>query len=233
MSAIVVAVCLSVSAIAHEGHQHSQHAKMDMGPNGGTLQTVGTTKIETVIQPQGIMFTILDAHGKPVATPQAKGTLKLKVGDSPKEYTYPLAALKNQAIGIAVDLSKVEGHMLHMNVELTGAGPQPLSFHAMGKVGGGDQLPDQYLAKFYAAKGEEVRPGVFKATLADTKAIAAQKVCPVMDEPLGGMGTPLKVDVKGKAVFICCAGCAKKLAAEPDKFLQQLAKAGIQPPAMK
>jgi YHS domain-containing protein len=255
---------------------------MDMGPNGGTLQTVGTTKIETVIQPKGIMFTILDAHGKPVATPQAKGTLKLKVGDSPKEYTYPLAALKNQAIGIAVDLSKVEGHMLHMNVELTGAGPQPLSFHALGKVGGGDQLsdavlislqgvcpvsgqklgsmgatpkvvvngkplficcagckskvessPDQYLAKFYGAKGEEVRPGVFKATLADTKAIAAQKVCPVMDEPLGGMGTPLKVDVKGKAVFICCAGCAKKLAAESDKYLQQLAKAGIQPPAMK
>ena len=53
-----------------------------------------------------------------------------------------------------------------------------------------------------------------------------------MDEPLGGMGTPLKVDVKGKAVFICCAGCAKKLAAEPDKYLLQLAKAGIKPPAM-
>ncbi|HBE68641.1 MAG TPA: hypothetical protein DDW52_10890 [Planctomycetaceae bacterium] len=93
--------------------------------------------------------------------------------------------------------------------------------------------PDEYLAKYYSAKGKEVRPGVFEATLADADAIAAQKKCPVMDEELGGMGAPQKVNVKGKSVYICCAGCAKKLHAEPDKYLAMLAKQGITPPEFK
>lgn len=277
---LLVVALLSTNASSQEAHLHGNHAKSDLGPSGGKVQTVGTTKVETIIRPGGIAFTVLDAHGNPVAATSASGKLKLKVGTGTKEYTYDLKPLKNHAIGVVVNLKKVEGHMLHMNVALTGFGSQPLSFHAMGKLGelsdsvlvslqgvcpvSGQKLgsmgtppkimvkgkplficcagckgkleasPDQYLAKFYGpTKGEEVRPGIFKATLADTRAIAAQKTCPVMDEPLGGMGTPLKVDVKGKAVFICCAGCAKKLNAAPEKYLQQLADAGIQPPAMK
>ena len=61
--------------------------------------------------------------------------------------------------------------------------------------------------------------------------IAAQKTCPVMDEPLGGMGVPGKVNVNGKAVYICCPGCAKKLAADPDKYLAALKAKGVTPPA--
>jgi len=95
------------------------------------------------------------------------------------------------------------------------------------------QSPERYLAKYYQAQGEQVRPGVFKATLADVEAIAAQKVCPVMDEPLGGMGAPLMVDVNGKAVYICCAGCAKKLLAQPEEFLTKLDKMGVKPPTIK
>ena len=76
-------------------------------------------------------------------------------------------------------------------------------------------------------------PGVFEATLADADAIAAQKKCPVMDEELGGMGAPQKVNVNGKSVYICCAGCAKKLHAEPEKYLAMLAKQGVTPPDFK
>ena len=81
------------------------------------------------------------------------------------------------------------------------------------------------------AKVGVVGYGVIGKRAAD--AIAAQKVCPVMDEPLGGMGVPGKVNVKGKAVFICCAGCAKKLAAEPDKYLAALKEKGVTPPAFE
>lgn len=91
--------------------------------------------------------------------------------------------------------------------------------------------PEQYFTKVYSAKGEQLRDGVFKSTLADAAGIAAQKNCPVMDEPLGGMGVPAKVNVKGKAIYICCPGCAKKLAAEPDKYLADLKAKGITPPA--
>lgn len=51
-----------------------------------------------------------------------------------------------------------------------------------------------------------------------------QKVCPVSGEPLGAMGTPKKIEVKGQAVFICCEGCEEKLKANPDEYLAKLNK---------
>ena len=57
---------------------------------------------------------------------------------------------------------------------------------------------------------------------ADRAAVLAQKICPVSDEELGGMGTPIKVTVKGRDVFLCCEGCRDQLEAEPDKFLAKL-----------
>jgi hypothetical protein len=60
---------------------------------------------------------------------------------------------------------------------------------------------------------------VGSATKADEKAIAAQKVCPVSGEELGGeMGTPVKVMRGGKTVFLCCKNCLKKVQADPDKY---------------
>jgi hypothetical protein len=63
---------------------------------------------------------------------------------------------------------------------------------------------------------------VAPATKADTTAIARQKLCPVMDEPLGSMGTPLKVLGLGRDVFLCCKGCLKSLQKEPQKYLAKL-----------
>jgi YHS domain-containing protein len=36
------------------------------------------------------------------------------------------------------------------------------------------------------------------------------------------MGTPLKVSVSGKDVWICCEGCREKLLANPDQYLAKL-----------
>lgn len=286
LTCVSVLLGTSLFIAAQDGHQmaHNANGKQpsqeNAGPHGGTLQTVGQKRIETVLEEKGIMFMILSSDSKPVAFPNATGTLKLRVGESKKEYTYQLKALKNHAIGVGVDLSKVIDRQLHMNVQINNAGSEPLVFHAMGKLASGklsDELlislqatcpvsgqplgsmgkppkitigdkslfvccagctkkieasPDQYLTKYYTAKGEQIREGVFKSTLADADAIAAQKTCPVMDEPLGGMGVPLKVAVKGKAVYICCAGCAKKLRAEPDRFLAKLDEKGVTPPVI-
>ena len=37
--------------------------------------------------------------------------------------------------------------------------------------------------------------------------------------PLGSMGVPLKVDVDGRTVFICCEGCREPLPGRPEKYL--------------
>jgi YHS domain-containing protein len=60
------------------------------------------------------------------------------------------------------------------------------------------------------------------AKQSDKELIEKQKTCPVTDQPLGSMGKPVKVVVKGRTVFLCCAGCKKKLLANPDKYLKKL-----------
>ncbi|MEM7475354.1 MAG: hypothetical protein AAF483_10210 [Planctomycetota bacterium] len=91
----------------------------------------------------------------------------------------------------------------------------------------------EYLPKYYEAKGKEIRTGVFEATLADAEAILAQGKCPVMKKKLGGMGTPQKVKVKDKAVYICCLGCARRLRSDPDKYLAFIDQQGVTPPEFK
>ena len=56
----------------------------------------------------------------------------------------------------------------------------------------------------------------------DQKLARAQQLCPIMLKPLGEMGVPIKVDVNGQPVFICCAGCSEELLAHPEKSLARL-----------
>ena len=64
-------------------------------------------------------------------------------------------------------------------------------------------------------------------TAADRELALRQQVCPVADMQLGSMGTPIKVDVQGRPVFICCEGCRERLLAEPEKYLAKLPKEAI------
>jgi len=59
-------------------------------------------------------------------------------------------------------------------------------------------------------------------TEADKALIEKQKLCLVAEEPLGSMGTPIKLTVKGRDVFLCCEGCRDAVMNDPDKFLAKL-----------
>jgi len=56
----------------------------------------------------------------------------------------------------------------------------------------------------------------------DQRLISKQKVCPVMDHPLGSMGAPFRVVIEGRTVFLCCEGCAPALKKDPAKYLAKL-----------
>jgi hypothetical protein len=56
-----------------------------------------------------------------------------------------------------------------------------------------------------------------------------QKVCPVTGMPLGSMGTPQRVVVAGRVVFLCCGGCEAKLLREPAKYLANLRETAAAP----
>ena len=74
------------------------------------------------------------------------------------------------------------------------------------------------------SEANEIEAAMASLSVEDRAAATAQKVCPVSGEPLGSMGTPQKVDVKGQSVFICCEACTASLMSDPDKFLTKSAE---------
>ena len=70
----------------------------------------------------------------------------------------------------------------------------------------------------------EITKAIAELSLEDRTLAVKQKVCPVSGEPLGKMGAPLKMEVKGQTVFLCCAGCKDKLLANPDEYLAKIKK---------
>ncbi len=71
----------------------------------------------------------------------------------------------------------------------------------------------------------EAKAALDKLSPDDRKLAVEQKTCPVTGEPLGSMGVPPKLTLKGQTVFLCCASCKKKAEADPDKTLQAVADA--------
>ena len=69
---------------------------------------------------------------------------------------------------------------------------------------------------------EKMKEGLAKLSEADRASAEKQHVCPVSGQMLGTMGAPVKVNVKGRDVWLCCSGCESQLRADPDKYLAKL-----------
>ncbi len=70
---------------------------------------------------------------------------------------------------------------------------------------------------------EEVLAALAELPEEDRRLAKIQGICPVAEYQLGSMGPPIKVDVNGTPVFICCEGCRESLLEEPEKYLAILA----------
>ncbi len=66
--------------------------------------------------------------------------------------------------------------------------------------------------------------GLLAAGKSDQELIDKQKTCPVSDAALGSMGAPIKLTVKGRVVFLCCANCKAAFLKDPDKYIAKLDK---------
>ena len=51
-----------------------------------------------------------------------------------------------------------------------------------------------------------------------------QTTCPVMG---GKINKAQYVDVQGKRIYVCCAGCIGKIKSDPDKYIKQLEAEGV------
>ncbi len=63
------------------------------------------------------------------------------------------------------------------------------------------------------------------ANAAEKAASKKQTTCPVM----GGKITAKSsyVDVHGKRIYVCCAGCTEKIKADPDTYIKKLEAEGV------
>lgn len=74
------------------------------------------------------------------------------------------------------------------------------------------------------AERDEIRAAMVGLNQADQALAYAQEICPVTEVRLGsmGMGTPIKLEIAGRSVFICCAGCRAAWERNPDKYFKIL-----------
>jgi len=62
-----------------------------------------------------------------------------------------------------------------------------------------------------------------KLSPGDRALVEAQEWCVISaDSKLGSMGSPIKLDIKGQAIFVCCKGCKGSAERDPDKTLTKV-----------
>lgn len=97
-----------------------------------------------------------------------------------------------------------------------------------------EQHPEVYLRKMAASTQNDSFPppqariAVSRATRADIAAVKAQGYCPVMNQPLGNRETPVKVEIDGRPLYVCCKDCVTKVETNPDLYLAKVVR-GQQP----
>lgn len=69
---------------------------------------------------------------------------------------------------------------------------------------------------------ENIKVELAKLSLEDAASAEKQHICPVSGDMLGAMGAPIKVDVDGQQVWICCEGCREPLLENPSEYLAKL-----------
>jgi len=70
-----------------------------------------------------------------------------------------------------------------------------------------------------------IQAALAKLSDADRSLAVQQRFCAVLgDSRLGSMGPPIKIEIQGKTVFLCCKGCEGEALADPDATLKKAEK---------
>jgi hypothetical protein len=91
-----------------------------------------------------------------------------------------------------------------------------------GQPAAGQPQPEPRVA--VAAPTADALKNIAQLPEVDRKLALAQRICPVTDEPLGSMGVPVKITLRGQPVFLCCKGCLGKAKQSPEETLKKLAE---------
>jgi hypothetical protein len=88
-------------------------------------------------------------------------------------------------------------------------------------AGGGSQTAASANSVTVSAATDD-RLAVSNLDPADRKIAERQRICPVTRKVLGSMGTPVRMLIAGRVVFLCCSGCKDAIQAAPARYLAVL-----------
>jgi hypothetical protein len=102
---------------------------------------------------------------------------------------------------------------------------QPVFLCCSGCVVKAQANPDKTLTSVADLKQEStIEVNLAKLKPEDRKLADVQKFCAVQTKNrLGSMGTPVKITIKDRPVFLCCDDCVAEAQAKPDKTLASVA----------
>ncbi len=141
-----------------------------------------------------------------------------RVQNEPDKYLAKIDQLKKKAKNkeaeeFEMDLPSFEG------MEMV----QPkMNLPPMGEMSMTPQMQKLEPSKEVETEEQAVQKAIAKLSPTDQKLARQQEICPVAKMELGSMGVPIKIDVKGQPVFICCEACRKSLLETPEKYLGYL-----------
>ena len=107
------------------------------------------------------------------------------------------------------------------------AEPAPAGQQSPARGGAARPIPETPIPNyaFRAAAAQRRGPGEHQPPEpGGPRRRSGPRTCPVTGVPLGTMGVPLKVAIKGQAVFLCCPGCTAAATNNPDETLAKVAK---------
>ena len=92
--------------------------------------------------------------------------------------------------------------------------------------GSGSSSTSQAASAAGGDDAEERKTALAKLAPADRVAAERQKICPVTGMSLGTMGTPVKIEAGGRAIYLCCEGCRDQVSKDPAAAIAKIRAAG-------
>jgi hypothetical protein len=175
-------------------------------------------RFEAVFSAAGVKVYPFGMDGKPLDASKLNGRATFYHPGSPEPwFDRPLSATADagraaESLDRAINLSKVPAQGVTVTFEIGGLS-DPAEPTASFTVPFAAAPPPAA-----AARPAPAAITFARATRGDQAAVNAQRVCVVSGEPLGSMGTPIKVTRGDRSVFLCCQGCLKSIQAKPDRY---------------
>ena len=98
-------------------------------------------------------------------------------------------------------------------------GPSPRIGDAPSRDSSAKTAPKESAA---ATAAKDDLPGLKELDPADRKLAERQKLCPVSGGPLGAMGKPYRMTVKGRVIFLCCEDCKDDVEKDQEGILKKV-----------